>query len=221
MNIVAGLINDLGVSMTFIPPPVIVAPTCEDDFIETVLNTPVVIDVLANDVAGTNAIDPASLVVVALPPHGTAEVADGQITYTPELGYSGIDAFVYQVSDVGNHTSDQATVVIDTDELPVPPTYTNGFNKRARIRVPLEHVAGGGTVSNFIMYVDITDNEGNVTGREVRFFEPELPNRRTEVSANWGISYSRSEENRENTICLILLKKKVIRIQHLEVCWMP
>jgi hypothetical protein len=190
MNIVAGLINDLGVSMTFIPPPVIVAPTCEDDFIETVLNTPVVIDVLANDVAGTNAIDPASLVVVALPPHGTAEVADGQITYTPELGYSGIDAFVYQVSDVGNHTSDQATVVIDTDELPVPPTYTNGFNKRARIRVPLEHVAGGGTVSNFIMYVDITDNDlrtqmngGEVVsddGWDIRFESPQenkLPHR--------------------------------------------
>jgi hypothetical protein len=35
-----------------------------------------------------------------------------------------------------------------------------------------------------------------------RFFEPELPNRRSEVSANWGLSYTRIEEDRDRHIIL-------------------
>jgi hypothetical protein len=71
---------------------------------------PATIAVLANDTD----IDSATLTVagVSSPPHGTAVAnSDGTITYTPDAGYSGADAFAYTATD-GSATSNLATVSI-------------------------------------------------------------------------------------------------------------
>jgi uncharacterized repeat protein (TIGR01451 family) len=74
--------------------------TAADDTASTIAVTPVDIDVLTNDdsQSGTPLGDPT---VELGPDHGTASVGtDGTVTYTPEDGFSGIDAFSYQICDV-------------------------------------------------------------------------------------------------------------------------
>ncbi len=63
-------------------------PVAVDDADTTALNTPVVIDVLANDTD----VDGDTLSIVGTPtsPDGTVEVnADGTITFTPNDGFTG------------------------------------------------------------------------------------------------------------------------------------
>ena len=97
MITVAGLTGTLGVSSVFVPAPIVVPPTCIEDTVTTFLNTPIIIDVLLNDVAGTNAIDPASLFITSAPLHGTADIIDNKIVYTPDGVYSGTDNLIYQI----------------------------------------------------------------------------------------------------------------------------
>jgi uncharacterized repeat protein (TIGR01451 family) len=61
----------------------------------------VAIDVLANDTDPDGDLDPTTVSVTTSPAHGTVLVdpVTGAITYTPDAGYSGPDAFTYQVCD--------------------------------------------------------------------------------------------------------------------------
>ena len=74
------------------------------------------IAVLANDVDPDGALDPASVVVVSAPAHGTASVSaiSGAITYT-HTGTSGdaFDSFAYTVEDdAGSVSSAPAAVEV-------------------------------------------------------------------------------------------------------------
>jgi VCBS repeat-containing protein len=92
-------------------------PVATNDSATTSQGTPVTVAVLANDTD----VDSASLVVASVsdPPHGTVVAnANGTITYAPDPGYSGPDAFGYSAGD-GSATSNVATVSITVS--PVPP----------------------------------------------------------------------------------------------------
>lgn len=86
-------------------------PIANDDTGETAKETPVVIDVLAND---TDADDDA-LTIVSVDPavteFGTIEIVDNQILYTPNPNWWGGDEFTYTIED-GFGGSDTATVVL-------------------------------------------------------------------------------------------------------------
>ena len=76
-------------------PPLILAATAMADVAETNTDTPVIIDVLANDGV---IIDPGSLVVFPAQKGGTTSVnADDTVTYTPKTGFTGEDKFLYRV----------------------------------------------------------------------------------------------------------------------------
>lgn len=83
--------------------PVNDPPVPVDDTAQTDEDTPVTIDVLANDSDVDGNLVPASVVVVAGPSHGAVSVnpETGAITYTPERDYNGPDSFIYSVSDDG------------------------------------------------------------------------------------------------------------------------
>jgi len=98
--------------------PVNDAPIAADDGATTGQGVPVTISVLAND----SDIEGTALAVASVsdPPHGTAVVnADGTITYTPDAGYSGPDAFGYSATD-GSAASNVATVSITVTPAPPP-----------------------------------------------------------------------------------------------------
>ena len=87
------------------------APVALNDEAFTDENTPVSIDVLANDTDEDDG-DVLSVASVTDPAHGTVQDnQDGTITYTPDTGFSGSDSFTYTATD-GELVSDPATVTV-------------------------------------------------------------------------------------------------------------
>jgi hypothetical protein len=134
-------------------------PVAVNDAGTTVADTPVTIGVLGNDTD----IDGASLGIASLsdPPHGTATAnADGTVTYTPDPGYSGSDAFGYTATD-GAATSNVATVSITVTPAPPPAsvlhvgdldraTSTSGRTWTAKVTIRI-HDASHGVVSGVLV----------------------------------------------------------------------
>lgn len=97
-------------------------PSAGEDAASTAVDTPVTVDVLAND-SDASAF---SLTGATAGAHGSVVVnADSTLTYTPEAGWSGSDSFSYTVLDAAGNTS-TATVLIDVvGDIVPPPTGTN------------------------------------------------------------------------------------------------
>ncbi len=110
---------DIG-AITITISPVDDPPYAGDDRAEVAQGSVTTVPVLANDYE----FDGEMLQVVAVsdPPHGTAAVnPDGTITYRPDAGYAGPDAFTYDVSD--GHTAVRAAVTM-TVQAPITTTTT-------------------------------------------------------------------------------------------------
>lgn len=90
--------------------------TAVPDLITTTQNTPVIIDVLANDIPGDNG-DPV-LAGVAEPGSGTAVITDTFILYTPDLDFTGTDTFTYTITD--GVVTDTAVVTVTVLPLIAP-----------------------------------------------------------------------------------------------------
>ena len=113
-------------SAACVPGPANAPSLAVDDTAATPAATAVAIPVLDNDFdangAGTpnSDLDPASVTVLIPPANGTAvpDPATGQITYTPNPGFSGDDPFTYQVADLAGALSDPATVVVTVASPP-------------------------------------------------------------------------------------------------------
>ena len=90
-----------------------------DDTASTSASTPVDIDVTAND---SNSFDVTTVNVdctngstgCANPTNGTVSIdpATGEVTYTPNDGFSGTDTFTYEICDTGGANCDTATVTV-------------------------------------------------------------------------------------------------------------
>ena len=90
-------------------------PVAVDDTAVTGADTPVRIDVLANDSDPDN--DALTVAQVTNPANGTARIADdGRIVFTPDAGFTGQDSFDYTVSDGRGGT---ATASVTVRSLPV------------------------------------------------------------------------------------------------------
>jgi hypothetical protein len=104
------------VSVTVVP--VNDSPVANDDVNTTQEDTPVIIDVLANDTD----VDGDTLTVTALtqPANGTASInLDYTVTYTPADSFIGGDTFTYTIDD-GNGGTDTATVTVTVEPPPAP-----------------------------------------------------------------------------------------------------
>jgi hypothetical protein len=123
----AGVVSNVAiVTLTITPVPD--APLTVNDTAITPANTPVTIDVLANDTHPDglpSAIDPATL-TIATPPlvtAGTASVVLGQVVFTPAANFFGGVTFTYVVSDntATPLTSLPATVTVTVTPVNVAP----------------------------------------------------------------------------------------------------
>ncbi|KAA2242645.1 tandem-95 repeat protein [Chitinophaga agrisoli] len=112
---------------------VTLAPQANDDEVETKMNIPVAIPVLANDDAMHSDFDPATVVIIAIPKHGQVIVnEDGTVTYIPENGYIGDDGFSYQVKDKDGYLTNIAVVKVNVvvADIKIPTLFTpNGDGK--------------------------------------------------------------------------------------------
>ncbi|MDQ3458788.1 MAG: cadherin-like domain-containing protein, partial [Deinococcota bacterium] len=76
----------------------------------TNLGRPVTINVLANDEDPDG--DPLTVTVVSNPANGSAAINEGAtVTYTPNEGFVGTDAFTYEIAD-GRGGAATATVTV-------------------------------------------------------------------------------------------------------------
>ncbi len=93
-----------------------------DDYATTLVNQPVTISVLSNDIGFLSQIDPGSVSTVGLmqPKHGTLNInADGTILYIPNAGYSGVDTFEYRVCSTPSPiVCDDAMVIVNISTCP-------------------------------------------------------------------------------------------------------
>ena len=90
------------------PPGPNTTPYANDDTATVNLGQSVLIDPTLNDTDANG--DPLTVSAIPTPPgSGTAVIENGKIRYTPTLGITGIDPFVYQVSD-GRGGFDTATI---------------------------------------------------------------------------------------------------------------
>ena len=97
-------------------------PTPADDTANTPQNTPVTINVAANDTDPDGNLNPTSVSVVSNPSDGSASVGgNGQITYTPNPSFTGNDTFTYQICDTNNACA-SADVTVTVTATNAPPT---------------------------------------------------------------------------------------------------
>jgi len=100
------------------------APQANDDSASTTEDRPVVIDVLANDASSNGSL---TVISVSDPANGaTANNGDGTVTYQPDPGFSGVDAFTYTVRDEAGLT-DSANVTVSVEPR-CPPVAEGSFS---------------------------------------------------------------------------------------------
>ena len=110
--------------------PVNDAPVANNDAATTNKDTPVDIDVLANDTDADG--DSLSINSVIQPANGSVVVnSDNTLTYTPLAGFTGEDSFTYTISD-GNGGTDTATVTITVNDTSEPPKVIDDLAARAK-----------------------------------------------------------------------------------------
>ena len=144
-------------------------PLAVDDAAETVEDTPVTIDVLAND-SDPNG-DTLTVVEVSAPSHGTAVVADtGAVVYTPEPDYHGTDRFTYVVGD-GSGLTAQAAVEVTV--LPVNDP-------------PLAGDDAADTPEDTPVTIDVLANDSDPNGDTLTVVEVSAPSHGTAVVAAAG-----------------------------------
>ena len=102
--------------------PANVPPVANNDSAATAANTPVTINVVANDTDANSNLAPATVAIVSNPANGTVvNNANGTVTYSPApgAGFFGIDTFTYNVKDTQGATSNTATVTVGINAAPV------------------------------------------------------------------------------------------------------
>lgn len=101
-------------------------PNAVNDSRSTPEDTPVNIDVLANDSdPDGDALDKSSLTVVVAPKNGSFSISNGVVTYTPNANFFGSDSFTYTVKDSQGATSNVATVTITVTSVNDAPVAVN------------------------------------------------------------------------------------------------
>ncbi len=114
------------------------SPTAIANATSTPEDTPVVIDVLANDYDPDG--DALSVVSVDTPAHGSVSADGGVLTYTPSAGWVGHDVFTYQIAD-GQGGSATASVNVEVTARPI----ANGDS--------------ASTPQNTPVIIDVSDND--------------------------------------------------------------
>ncbi|MCX6287399.1 MAG: LruC domain-containing protein [Bacteroidetes bacterium] len=132
-------------------------PTANNDNATTPQNTPVTLNVLANDVAGSGALVPSSVAFIAGTQPNPATVGTftvnhvtGAVTFTPVASYTGLASIQYQVCDV-NSLCSTATITINITASLLPPTAINDnatttVNTPVNINILANDIPGSGAL---------------------------------------------------------------------------
>lgn len=148
------------------------APRAVNDVASTATNTPVDINVLANDSDPEG--DALTLVSVTAPGNGTAVISGERVRYTPNTGFSGSDTFSYTVRDSFGATS-TANVTVNVAANQAPTAATD------------EALTSKGLAVVINVLTNDTDPEGDTLSVTRIVTPPTLG--RAEINANGTITY--------------------------------
>lgn len=134
-------------------------PIARADTGSTVKNVAKVFDVVANDEDCDNATNTLTVAVATQPTNGTTSVAGGNITYTPNNNWVGVDSFFYTLSD-GSNTSDPTRVRV----LVLNPSGIGNVNEVAVVvfPVPANNTLNIQTEYNGKLTANVYDVVGNL-----------------------------------------------------------
>lgn len=114
--------NEATVAIRVSPYPDPDSPVAANDSAVTLKNTPVTIDVLAND---TLPVGDAIVTVLDEPLTGSAVVENGEVVYTPATNFIGLDRFTYTVT-ANDKVSNAALITVRVDAPPLVPAPPKG-----------------------------------------------------------------------------------------------
>jgi hypothetical protein len=153
------------VTVTVTPPPNH-PPDAMDDSATTTKNTPVTIDVLANDSDPDG--DSLTVASVTQPFNGSATTNGSNVTYTPNANFVGTDSFTYTASDGhgGTATANVTVFVQDTTSTPGKVTgsgWIPGTGGTGKSNFGFNAQSQGGSASGHINY-DSSNGKVSLTG---------------------------------------------------------
>lgn len=155
------------------------APDALSDTASTPFETPVTIDVLANDsdpdgdalqVTTVNAINGSALIN-----------ADGSITYTPATGFSGMTSFSYGISD-GQGGSDSASISVEVAPAPQPEPEPN--------RAPVALNDSAGTAFETAVDIAVLNNDYDPEGDSLQVTAASTGNGSASINADGTIRFT-------------------------------
>ncbi len=139
-------------------------PVATNDTATTAFETPVLIDVLANDIDdGTPG--PMTLQSVGTPDFGTAAVEAGKVRYSPPVGFSGAATFSYVITDGANTDNANVTVTVQPAGTPLSGTlWTTTFTGSDGTDRALTNTNGAPAFTD-----SLTADDANLTFEDITF----------------------------------------------------
>ncbi|MBI9064686.1 MAG: tandem-95 repeat protein, partial [Marinilabiliaceae bacterium] len=125
------------------------APIANDDAYTIDEDQTISMNVVLNDSDSDSNIDSTQLSVSTAPNHGTAQVIDNRINYTPATDYNGSDTFTYQICDSTNLCS-SASITITISPVNDNPVAHDDFGQSD---------PSSGTAN---IYTNVADNDDDV-----------------------------------------------------------
>lgn len=146
----------------------LILPTAVDDNDSTLTTTPVTINVLSNDSAGTYPLDPTSVEIVTPPAHGSTSInpVTGAITYTPDPTVAGLMTFGYAVRDTHGNPSYPASVHVTVNHTPPTANADSAvtkYNQSALISVLANDTAGTASIDPASVEIVTQPTRGSVS----------------------------------------------------------
>ena len=143
-------------------------PVATADSAVVAIDKSVTVQVLTNDSASTGqTLNPSSVTVSTVPTHGSVSVnsANGAITYTPTVTYSGNDAFQYTVRDNLGALSNPANVFVRVQPAPVAANDTAMLseNQGTTLNVLANDTSSGGTIARWTLTITVPPAHGTAT----------------------------------------------------------
>lgn len=136
------------------------APVANDDIVTTYEGENIVINVLDNDTDADGFLVPQSLTLITDASYGVALVSasEGNFTYRPDAGFTGVDQFTYTVEDNDGLTSNVARVYVMV-KAPVSSGTVKPSNQVPIANDDLASVNNGASV-----FIDVLANDTDLDG---------------------------------------------------------
>jgi Ca2+-binding RTX toxin-like protein/serine/threonine protein phosphatase PrpC len=168
--------------------PINDAPTTTDDAATATRNTPVSINVLAND--GDADGDTLALKAVTQAANGSVAISNGQVIYTPRSGFTGADSFTYTATDgKGGDTIARVNVTVNAPGAGAQQAQLQAVAQGANA-VPIARADSATTAEDRAVTINVLANDTDANNDALTLNGVGTPTNGTAVIQNNQIVYT-------------------------------